>query len=203
MTKLPDLIHWFQQKNRTTPELRLTDGPKLQLLLNYAQAMYCAVFGEPLFSEPFPHPELLFREAALYGGGDFSSPLDHNTTLILKIITFLYGPKTVPQLQSTAPPEDAWRRLELAQQITNLEIKTQTIKACFPGFQDIFDAYHGLDFENQVVTVANGNTFTFNSRQLNLTNADRETLHQIGNATRGYSYYLHQNQDGSLEITEI
>lgn len=202
------IAKWFFDNNESC-RMRTFDGnAKLQKLIYYAQAMYSAVYYEPLFSEQIQAWEngpVVRKVYDSKNNNEFDKMnevyIDDEVEEILQIVNSVYGVLTTDELIEQTHEEEPWKELEnLAKGRYNPEIKFEKIKAFYKDLRDIYEVYEGYDFSSEALETINGNNFSFNKNEVSLTDDDFYMLAQIGYNEKSRTYNVLKNDDGKLVI---
>lgn len=202
-----DIAKWFFDNNESV-RMRTFDGnAKLQKLIYYAQAMYSAVYGKPLFQEKiqaWANGPVVREVYDSKKRNDFdnmpSAELDDDVVRVLQVVNSIYGVLTTEELIKQTHEEKPWNELkEYAEQKLNPEIDFEVIKEFYKDLKDVYDAFEGYDFDGEVVETINGNNFCYNKNDLQLDDEDLFYLYQIGMKEKNKTFNVIK-KDGKLVL---
>lgn len=212
MLDIKEVSKWFVRNNKDTASYSWDGNVKLQKLLYYAQAMHLAVNSTPLFDDKIEAWENgpVIRSAYdyhRYGGLLNETNLETPGIIgvqekILNIINYVYGSKSAGQLIDLTHSENPWKSKEQMVRLRgNPEITVEEMLEFYTPLKDIYEAYEDYDFGKLASINLQGNVFTYDKTDTEITEADIELLKEIidGVEERG-SYFIYKDDTGELVV---
>lgn len=212
--KVIDVARWFYKNNPQANSNNKEGNIVIQKLCYYAQAMYLAVYGEPLFEEKIsawengPVIEDVYKT---YRYNNFiinllSNSISNKEEEILKVINSVYGYKTPQELIETTHSEEPWKQYEnvAKDRNNNPEIDKETIKEYYKDLKEIYEANKDNEFEfEKMITIKDCN-YIYNSNNISDINKyklELEKFTELQTESKSFNVVLDE-ETGELAIYE-
>lgn len=204
---------WFINNNKDIAYPSFDGNVKLQKLLHYSKAMYYAVHGDELFANSIEAWEngpvvreifTLYRHRDLINEAKLNADkyqLNPEVERILKVINRIYGTQTSAQLIELTHKEDPWKDLEeQAKRRENPVIPEDVLKSYYQPLKDMYDAVQEEEIDNIVNDKINGNVFSYDNNETELTNDDLEVLYSLGAQQKNQNFFVYKDDDGEMVV---
>lgn len=212
--KVIDVARWFYKNNPQAKSNNKEGNIVIQKLCYYAQAMYLAVYGKPLFEEKISAWEngpVIEEVYKTYRYNNFiinllSNSISNEEEEILKVINSIYGYKTPQELIDTTHSETPWKQYESVakDRNNNPEIGIETIKEYYKDLKEIYEANKDNEFENErLITIKNCN-YTYNSNNISDINKymiELQKFTELQTKSKSFNVVLDE-ETGELAIYE-
>lgn len=171
-----DVAKWFY-KNNPQPKLNSKEGNiVIQKLCYYAQAMYLAVYKEPLFEDrilAWENGPVIKDVYEIYRYSFLSlknqeNKISDKIEKILKVVNSVYGYKTAEELIESTHAEEPWKQFEnvAKDKNNNPEITKENLKDYYKDLKLIYEANKDNDFENEKLEIINNCNFLYNTSNI-------------------------------------
>lgn len=209
-----DVAKWFYKNNSQAKRDNKSGNVVIQKLCYYAQAMYLAVYGEPLFDEKItawesgPVIEQVYKKyrwGILFLQNFDVKNITEKEEEILKVINSVYGYKTPDELIKSTHLEKPWKQYEeiASDRNNNPEITKDELKEYYKILKDVYEANKDNDFSNEKIYISNGCNFSYNSIDISDISKYRKQLNEFASAQdANKSFCIYLDGNGELVIYE-
>lgn len=204
---------WFINNNKDIAYPSFDGNVKLQKLLHYSKAMYYAVYGDELFPnsiEAWENGPVVREIFTLYRYHDLINEaklkadkysLDPKVERVLRVVNYVYGTQTSAQLIELTHQEEPWKNLEeQAKRRQNPVIREDVLKSYYQPLKDIYESVQEEEIDNIVNDKINGNVFSYDRYETDLTNDDLEFLYRLGVQNKNQNFFVYKDDDGELVV---
>ena len=211
--KVIDVARWFYKNNPQAKSNDKRGNIVIQKLCYYAQAMYLAVYKEPLFNEKILAWENGPVIEEVYKTYRYNNPLinllsnsiSEKDEEILKVVNSVYGYKTPDELIDSTHSETPWKQYEKVakDRDNNPEIEKETIKNYYEGLKQIYEINKDNEFENERLIIINNCNFVYNNTNIPNINIYKEKLQKFSETQeKQKSFNIIIDNTGELAIYE-
>ena len=211
--KVIDVARWFYKNNPQAKSNNKRGNIVIQKLCYYAQAMYLAVYEEPLFNEKILAWENGPVIEEVYKTYRYNNPLinllsnsiSEKDEEILKVVNSVYGYKTPDELIDSTHSETPWKQYEKVakDRDNNPEIEKETIKNYYEGLKQIYEINKDNEFENERLIIINNCNFVYNNTNIPNINIYKEKLQKFSETQeKQKSFNIIIDNTGELAIYE-
>lgn len=211
--KVIDVARWFYKNNPQAKSNDKKGNIVIQKLCYYAQAMYLAVYKEPLFNEKILAWENGPVIEEVYKTYRYNNPLinllsnsiSEKDEEILKVVNSVYGYKTPDELIDSTHSETPWKQYEKVakDRDNNPEIEKETIKNYYEGLKQIYEINKDNEFENERLIIINNCNFVYNNTNIPNINIYKEKLQKFSETQeKQKSFNIIIDNTGELAIYE-
>lgn len=210
--KAVDVARWFY-KNNIQATNSIDGNIVVQKLCYYSQAMYMAVYNEPLFEEKIvawkngPVINEVYKAYKwyynLFGIPNKEFKISNTIERVLKVVNSVYGVKTPDELIKSTHSEMPWKQYEdIADDINNNpEIDKATIKNYYKDLKQIYEANKDNNFDDECLFIYRGCNFSYMKSNIKNINDYREEIKEfLKNQDERKSFNVCIDINGELEI---
>lgn len=210
--KVIDVARWFYKNNPQANSNDIKGNIIIQKLCYYSQAMYLAVYGEPLFDEKISAWENGPVIEEVYKTYRYNNPfinlksnsISDKEEKILKVVNSVYGYKTPEELIKSTHTEEPWKQYEevAKDRNNNPEIDIETMKNYYKGLKEIYEINKDNEFENERLITINNCNFLYNVVNISDIRKYVEKLKQFSKLQDSKSFNILIDNTGELAIYE-
>ncbi len=210
--KVIDVARWFCENNPQASANDSRGNVVVEKLCYYAQAMYLAVYNEPLFEEKIlawekgPVVEEVYKTYKYNNSfiHEKSNSISNKEEEILKVINSVYGYKTPEELIESTHAETPWKQYEevAKDRNNNPEIDIETMKQYYSGLKEVYEMNKDNEFENERLITINNCNFIYNITNIQEIKKYKKQLQLFARRQQFKSFNVMLDNSGELAIYE-